>query len=145
MQAEEIPQHIPQIALADSRVRREDKMERRAQIIMWAGILTDVPYDFAVQAVKQHYAQSQWPITPGDIAGPWQATVRDRDEWMRHIISLGGKDGYDASTRLVALAIALATNPKNGMAWPMQSTLARQLGLSTKTVRRAVKTRSGRA
>lgn len=78
MEAEEIPQLIAQIALADSRVRREDRMERRAQTIMWAGILADVPYDFAVQAVKQHYAQSQWPITPGDIAGPWQATVRDR-------------------------------------------------------------------
>ena len=78
MDADQIPQLIAQIALADGRVRREDKMERRAQIIMWAGILAEVPYDFAVQAVQQHYAQSQWPIAPGDIAGRWQATVRDR-------------------------------------------------------------------
>ncbi len=78
MDAEEIPQLIAQIALADSRVRREDKIERRAQIIMWAGILTDVPYDFALQAVKEHYANSQWPIAPGDIASRWQGTVRDR-------------------------------------------------------------------
>lgn len=78
MDADEIPQLIAQIALADPRVRREDKVERRAQIIMWAGILTDVPYDFAVQAVQRHYAQSQWPIAPGDIASLWQATVRDR-------------------------------------------------------------------
>src|SRR5262249_6595158 len=78
MDAEEIPQLIAQIALADPRVRREDKVERRAQIVMWAGILTDVPYDFAVQAAQQHYAQSQWPIAPGDIAGRWQAGVRDR-------------------------------------------------------------------
>ena len=78
MDAEQIPQLIAQIALADPRVRREDKTERRAQIIMWAGILTDVPYDFALQAAQAHYAQSQWPIAPGDIAGRWQATVRDR-------------------------------------------------------------------
>lgn len=78
MDADEIPQLIAQIALADPRVRREDKMERRAQIIMWAGILTDVPFDFAIRAVQAHYAQSQWPIAPGDIASSWQGTVRDR-------------------------------------------------------------------
>lgn len=78
MEADEIPQLIAQIALADSRVRREDKMERRAQIVMWAGILAEVPYDFALQAVQQHYAQSQWPIAPGDIASRWKASVRDR-------------------------------------------------------------------
>lgn len=78
MEADQIPQLIAQIALADPRVRREDKMERRAQIVMWAGILTDVPYDFAIQAAQAHYAHSQWPIAPGDIAGRWQGTVRDR-------------------------------------------------------------------
>jgi hypothetical protein len=78
MEAEEIPQLIAQIALADSRVRREDKVERRAQILMWAGILANVPYDFAVRAVQEHYSQSQWPIAPGDIASRWEGTVRDR-------------------------------------------------------------------
>lgn len=78
MEADEIPQLIAQIALADSRVRREDKMERRAQIVMWAGILAEVPYDFALQAVQQHYAQSQWPVAPGDIASRWKTSVRDR-------------------------------------------------------------------
>ena len=78
MEPELIPQLIAQIALADPRVRREDKIERRAQAVMWAGILADVPYDFAVQAAQQHYATSQWPITPGDITGRWQTVVRDR-------------------------------------------------------------------
>jgi len=78
MDAAQIPQLIAQIALADPRVRREDKTERRAQIHMWAGILTEVPYDFALQAAQQHYAASQWPINPSDIAARWQATVRDR-------------------------------------------------------------------
>lgn len=78
MDAAQIPQLIAQIALADPRIRREDPVERRAQAAMWAGILTNVPYDFAVQAAQAHYATSQWPIAPGDIAARWQATVRDR-------------------------------------------------------------------
>jgi hypothetical protein len=78
MEPEQIPQLIAQIALADPRVRREDPTERRAQILMWAGILTDVPYDFAVHAAQQHYATSTWPILPAEIATRWQATVRDR-------------------------------------------------------------------
>ncbi|MCI3153199.1 hypothetical protein ELQ39_15810 [Streptomyces sp. GB4-14] len=78
MNPEQIPELIAQIALADPRVRREDRIERRAQAHMWAGILADVPYDYALTAAQQHYATSQWPITPGDIAGRWQTVVRDR-------------------------------------------------------------------
>lgn len=78
MEPELIPQLIAQIALADPRVRREDPTERRAMTLMWAGILADVPYDFALQAAQAHYAKSQWPIVPADIAGRWQAVVRDR-------------------------------------------------------------------
>lgn len=78
MEPEQIPQLIAQIALADPRVRREDKTERRAQIIMWAGILAEVPYDFALQAAQAHYANSTWPILPAEIATRWAAVVRDR-------------------------------------------------------------------
>lgn len=60
---------------------------------------------------------------------------RDRDEWMRH---LAGRDGYDASTRLVGIAIALYTNPKSREAYPQQQTIARSIGLSVPTVKRAV-------
>lgn len=78
MEPEQIPQLIAEIALADPRVRREDKTERRAQALMWAGILADVPYEYAVTAAHQHYAKSTWPILPADIATRWAATVRDR-------------------------------------------------------------------
>ncbi|MFF4661990.1 hypothetical protein [Streptomyces sp. NPDC001282] len=78
MEPEQIPQLIAEIALADPRVRREDRTERRAQALMWAGILADVPYDFAVTAAHQHYAKSTWPILPADIATRWAATVADR-------------------------------------------------------------------
>ncbi|GAA3852012.1 hypothetical protein GCM10023084_02760 [Streptomyces lacrimifluminis] len=78
MNPEYVPELIAKIAMADPRVKRDDPIERRAQLQMWAGILADVPMDFAVQAAQQHYADSQWPIVPGDIAGRWQAVVRDR-------------------------------------------------------------------
>jgi hypothetical protein len=75
---EQIPELIAKIGLADPRVRREDKIERRAQIIMWAGILADVPFDYALTAAQKHYAKSTWPILPADIATQWASTVRDR-------------------------------------------------------------------
>lgn len=80
MKPSEVPQLLAEIALADPRVRRDDPLERRAQIAMWAGILTDVPYDFAVTAIHRHYAASQWPILPANISTAWTATVRDRME-----------------------------------------------------------------
>ncbi|MEU1494322.1 hypothetical protein ABZ456_29220 [Streptomyces sp. NPDC005776] len=78
MNPDQIPQLIAQIALADPRIRRDDPTEQRAQILMWAGILADVPYEYAVTAVHQHYAKSTWPILPADVATRWAATVRDR-------------------------------------------------------------------
>jgi hypothetical protein len=78
MNPEHIPELIAKIAMADPRVKRDDPIERRAQLQMWAGILADVPHGFAVQAAQDHYANSQWPIVPGDIASRWQAVVRDR-------------------------------------------------------------------
>lgn len=78
MKIEQIPELIAKIALADPRVKRTDPIERRAQIEMWAGVLADVPVEFALQAAQRHYAESQWAIVPGDIAGRWQAVVRER-------------------------------------------------------------------
>ncbi|MFJ2675087.1 hypothetical protein [Streptomyces sp. NPDC087525] len=78
MEPEQIPQLIAEIALADPRVKRDDRTERRAQALMWAGILAEVPYDYAVHAIQTHYAKSTWPILPADIATQWAATVRDR-------------------------------------------------------------------
>ena len=78
MNPEDIPELIAKIALADPRVRREDPIERRAQLQMWAGILADVPLNFAIQAAQDHYANSQWPIVPGDIASRWKAVVAEK-------------------------------------------------------------------
>ncbi|TXS23109.1 hypothetical protein EAO70_04890 [Streptomyces sp. adm13(2018)] len=74
----QVPELIARIALADPRVRREDPVEQTAQIDMWAGILADVPYDYAMQAAHAHYSKSTWPILPADIANRWMTDVRDR-------------------------------------------------------------------
>jgi hypothetical protein len=78
MTPDQIPALIAQIALADPRVRRDNEAERRGQIDMWAGILADVPADFALQAAHQHYRVSQWPVLPADIATRWTTTAKDR-------------------------------------------------------------------
>ena len=101
MNPSEIPQLIAEIALADPRIRREDPTERRGQIKMWAGILTDVPYDFALQAAHRHYAASQWPILPANIATTWKAAVRDRLE--RHTETAPPVDPDNTAAYLTAL------------------------------------------
>lgn len=78
MHPAQIPELIARIALADPRVRREDPVEQTAQIDMWAGILADVPYEYALQAAHAHYAKSTWPILPADIATRWSTAVADR-------------------------------------------------------------------
>ncbi|MEV8417809.1 hypothetical protein AB0P45_30050 [Streptomyces niveus] len=102
MKASELPQLLAQVALADPRVRRADEIEQRAQISMWAGILTDVPYDYALDAVHQHYAMSTWPILPADIATRWAATVRDR--MLRDVDPTPSVDPDNAAAYRQALA-----------------------------------------
>lgn len=78
MDPTQIPRLIAEIALADRRIRREDRAEQTSQTDMWAGILMDVPYEYAIKAAQEHYAKSQWAIQPSDIATRWHAEVRDR-------------------------------------------------------------------
>lgn len=78
MNPDRIPELIARIALADPRVRRTDEAEQVAQIDMWAGILADVPFEYALDAAQRHYATTSWPLLPADIATRWQAVVRDR-------------------------------------------------------------------
>jgi hypothetical protein len=74
---------LQQIALVDDRVVRIDETEQAAQVTMWAAILRDVPYEFAGQAVGEHYAESAWPVMPKDIAARWRANARRRLD--RHV------------------------------------------------------------
>ncbi|NNJ04176.1 hypothetical protein HHX38_08515 [Streptomyces sp. PKU-MA01144] len=121
MNPSEVPQLLAEIALADPRVRRTDPIELRAQIAMWAGILTNVPYPYAVHAAQQHYARSSWPILPADIATRWAADVRDRMD--RHTGTFEPTEhpelhpddiaGYQTALRAERHAVATGTQPPN--------------------------------
>lgn len=78
MNIADVPALLKQISYADPRVLRDDPEEQRGQIAMWASVLRDVPYDYALDAVGQHYANSPYPVLPSDISARWRATVRQR-------------------------------------------------------------------
>ncbi|AZM91459.1 hypothetical protein [Streptomyces sp. W1SF4] len=78
MNPDQIPQLLKQVSYADPRVLPEDRKELQGLAALWAGVLIDVPAEFAMWAVGQHYAESPFPIKPSDIAGRWRAHVRDR-------------------------------------------------------------------
>lgn len=61
---------------------------------------------------------------------------RDRDEWMRYVAS---RETWDASARLICLYIALKANPESREPFPRQSVIAEDCGVSTATVKRAVR------
>ena len=124
MNPDQIPQLIAQIALADPRIRRDDPTEQRAQILMWAGILADVPYNDAIRFVHEHYATSQWPILPANIATRWQAVVRDR--MTRHVgtfeptahpeLDPDDEAGYRRALAAERQAVALGQQPPTELA-----------------------------
>lgn len=78
MTPDQIPQLLKQVSYADPRVLPEDPKEVAALAALWAAVLKDVPAQFAMQAVGEHYAKSPYPIKPSDISTRWQAVVRDR-------------------------------------------------------------------
>lgn len=83
MTPDQIPQLLQQISYADPRILRDDPSELRGQAAMWFSVLRDVPYDFALNAVGRHYANSPFPVLPADIAAEWKSEKRKRLE--RHV------------------------------------------------------------
>jgi hypothetical protein len=75
---DQIPQLLKQVSYADPRLLPSDPKEVMALAALWATVLTDVPADFAINAVGEHYATSPFPIKPSDIADRWNTSVRDR-------------------------------------------------------------------
>jgi hypothetical protein len=74
----QIPALLKQISYADPRVMPGEPEEVAAMAGLWAVVLKDVPVDFAMNAVGEHYAKSPYPIKPSDIAERWNTVVRDR-------------------------------------------------------------------
>lgn len=78
MTPDQIPALLKQVSYADTRVLPTDPAELMGLAALWATVLTNVPADYALQAVGEHYANSPYPIKPSDIADRWRTTVRDR-------------------------------------------------------------------
>lgn len=60
---------------------------------------------------------------------------RERDEWVRHIQK---QTEWDASWRLALIALAMRANPKSRTPYPKQTTIASEVGINVRTVRRAI-------
>lgn len=78
MTPDQIPTLLKQVSYADPRLLPSDPQELMGLAALWATVLTDVPTDYALQAVGQHYAACPFPIKPSDIADRWRTTVRER-------------------------------------------------------------------
>lgn len=78
MTPDEIPLLLKQVSYADPRVLPEDPAELMGLAALWATVLADVPTEYAMQAVGEHYAKSPFPIKPSDISTRWLAVVHDR-------------------------------------------------------------------
>ncbi|MDX2513882.1 hypothetical protein PV355_01705 [Streptomyces stelliscabiei] len=78
MNPEQIPSLLKQVSYADPRLLPNDPHELMGLAALWARVLADVPADYALHAVGEHYAASPYPIKPSDIADRWRTTVRDR-------------------------------------------------------------------
>lgn len=114
MTPDELPTLLKQISYADPRILPDDPAERRGKIAMWAGILRDVPYDYALQAAQQHYAASPYPLLPADIAAQWRTQVRDR--LARHTDPTPAADPDDPEAwraELLGTRAAVATGRTN--------------------------------
>lgn len=78
MTPDQIPALLKQVSYADPRLLPADPQELLGLAALWAKVLADVPVDFALNAVGEHYATSPFPIKPSDIADRWNTKVRDR-------------------------------------------------------------------
>jgi hypothetical protein len=75
---DQIPQLLKQVSYADPRMLPEDPAEVMGMAALWAVVLADVPSNYAMHAVGEHYAASPYPIKPSDIADRWRTISRDR-------------------------------------------------------------------
>jgi len=78
MTPDQIPALLKRVSYADPRMLPTDRGELAGLAALWASVLADVPADFAMNAVGEHYATSPFPIKPSDIADRWNTKVRDR-------------------------------------------------------------------
>jgi len=66
------------------------------------------------------------------LAGEW---YRNRDEWVRHVL---GREYLSSDCQRVGIFIAMHMNRRDNHTKHQQSTIAKDLSLSTRTVIRAI-------
>ncbi|MFF1790795.1 hypothetical protein ACFVX9_30560 [Kitasatospora sp. NPDC058243] len=76
MNPAEIGPFLKRAALTDSRILPDDLEEAIAATALWVVALAEVPFEFAVNAIAEHYAKSPWQIRPSDIADQWKIHAR---------------------------------------------------------------------
>lgn len=72
----EIGPFLKRAALTDARILPDDLDEAIATTALWVVALAEVPFEFAVNAIAEHYAKSPWQIRPSDIADQWKIHAR---------------------------------------------------------------------
>lgn len=109
MTPDQIPQLIKQISYADPRILPVEEDELIAMAGLWAIVLAEVDYAFALNAAGQHYANSPFTVRPSDIAEQWR--TRTHDLSGRHVDPLPAADpddpwAYNAELRATRKAAA---------------------------------------
>jgi hypothetical protein len=83
MTPDEIGPYLERIAATDPRILPTDKAEAIAATALWAVAMAPIPFQFAVNAVAQHYADSPYLVKPADVVTRWRAHARDAAD--RHV------------------------------------------------------------
>lgn len=97
---------LGQIALIDDRVVRTEETEQAAQLILWARTLRAVPYQFALEAVADHYAESAWAVMPKDITARWRKVTKARVESHTWTLEPNRHPDVDPDDRYGAASVA---------------------------------------
>lgn len=105
MTGDEIGKLLGLMALADNRKPPEDDEGRQAMIAFWLGMVGDLNYADAAQAVQAHYRDTREWIMPSDIR---QRVAEIRAERLR----IAGP---------VVIPPELADSPVEAIAWKQQT------------------------
>lgn len=121
MEPNQIRPFLKRAALTDARILPHDLEEALATTALWAVALAEIPYEFAVNAIAEHYAKSPFQVRPSDIT----------DLWRRH----------SAGTLAPYVDPLPAADPDDPIAWAAELRAGRAAvaaGLPAPTVRQAI-------
>lgn len=110
MNALEVNVFLTKAALLDPRMKRVDPRDQADMAEAWAEVLDDVPLTAAVAALRAHYRESSYAITPADVM---RRVVLPPDPVFPDITAQ-----FEADSKRAALAAAGVTEAE----WEVHST-----------------------